>query len=109
MADDLAVEDAGVEVGFDAGDVVSLGEAFDGHEPGVVAGLGVFRTGVAQADDELHEGPFTGSITLALPRPLLVRHSPIVSGEGPHADLPAELRLRGRKDSHGGWAMRIVV
>ena len=51
---DLAIQNAGVEVGLDTCDAVALGQAFDRHEPGVVAGLDIFRSGGAQADDELH-------------------------------------------------------
>ena len=44
---DQAVEHASAEACFDARDAVSIRQAFQDHEPGVVAGLGVFGSGIA--------------------------------------------------------------
>ena len=51
----LAVEDARVELVLRAGELVARGQAVEQHEANVVAGLGVFGAGVAQADDEFHD------------------------------------------------------
>ena len=50
----LAFEDAGVELVPCAGDLMARGETVNEHIADVVAGLGVFGAGVAQADDEFH-------------------------------------------------------